>query len=170
MSFENVKRRGIRYALFRIKAKVTEGKPLPTKEELAKIPLTEKEFEAIKKHYKPPKNMHIRDFPDMWDIGIDDIDTMADRLEKYWLFGIDKLQVVRRPELVVTYLDHSGKLVDRKELLVDDANVGLSFLLEKGFAERRIVGTTAKGKDLKRIFVLYNEILENVGTRTTWGD
>lgn len=170
MSFENVKRRGIRYALFRIKAKVTEGKPLPTEEELAKIPLTREEFETIKKHYKPPKNLHIRDFPDMWDIGIDDIDTMADRLEKYWLFGIDKLRVVQRPELVVTYLDSSGKLVDRKELLVDDVDAGLVFLLEKGFAERRVVGKTASGKNVKKIFVLYNEILEDVDTRTTWGD
>jgi hypothetical protein len=170
MSFENVKRRGIRYALFRIKAKVVEGKPLPTDEELTAIPLTREEFEGIKAHYKPPKGMHIRDFPDKWDIGIDDIDTMALRLEKYWLFGIQKTKVVRRPTVVITYLDANAGLIEKKELLVDSENNGKSFLLDKGFAERRRVGETKHGKPVYKVFVLYDKIMENAETRITWGD
>jgi hypothetical protein len=148
---------------------VVEGKPLPTDEELEKMRTTREQWEYICGKIKPPKNMHLRDFPIKWDLGIDDVGTMMDRGEKYWLFGIPKTTIVPRPKRVVTLLD-GGTVRERVEVMYDSVALGEQFFLEKGFAEKRVVGQTRQGKDVTKIFVLYDKILEGVGTRKTWGD
>lgn len=166
---DDLARRRIRYCIFRRKAKVVEGKLLPTNSELEKMHTTREQWDYICDKIKPPRGMHLRDFPDKWDLGIDDVDTMVERGEKYWLFGIQKTTIVPRPKRVVTLLD-GGTVRERVEVMYDSEALGKQFFLEKGFAEKRVVGQTKQGKDITKIFILYDKILEGVDTRKTWGD
>lgn len=166
---DDLARRRIRYCLFRRKAKVQEGKPLPTASELEKMHTTTEQWDYISKKIKPPRNMRLQDFPDKWDLGIDDVGTMMERGEKYWLFGIPKTTVVPRPKRVVTLLE-GGTVKEKLITMTDSALEGERFFLEKGFAEQRVIGKTKSGKDIYKTFILYDEILEGVATRKTWGD
>jgi hypothetical protein len=166
---DELARRRIRYCLFRKKAKVMEGKPAPNGDDFEKMHTTEEQYRWICDNIKPPAGLNIRDFPEKWDVGIDDIPTMMDRGEKYWLFGIKKTSVVRRPKRMVTLLQ-GNSLVEQLLEFTDSVLEGERFFLEKGFAEQRVIGKTKSGKEIFKTFILYDEILEGVSTRTTWGD
>jgi hypothetical protein len=162
---DHINRKRIRYCLFWLKAKKDEKKKNMTEAEIQQLGLSQDEVEAIWSFYKSPKNMTISDFPAKWDVGIDDIDTMLNRPEKYWLFGISRFKVVKRPSIKVLYIDpETGSLVEKQEVLYDGEILGQKFFAQKGFAEVKTIGEKAV------TVVDFEKILVDLPVRDSWGD
>lgn len=164
---QDLKRRKIRYILFRTKWEELEGTDPVLPEE---VDLTIGQIKAIRRHFIT-NEFPIEGFETEWDIGIDDIDTMVNRKGKYWLFGIDKFVHVHRPKkrFLVPYPEvvdeESGEVIKRagvKEEIrefVDSENDGIAFMRQHGFA---------KELSENRWDYDYQKILEGCPDRTTW--
>lgn len=153
---DELSRRKLRYVLFQAKRLADEGgERLSAKD----IQLTDEQVEAIEKYYLS-KEFKAKDFSVLWDIGIDDIETMVNRREKYWLFGISRFVKVKRPIEKVTLLI-GDKLVDHDKAWIDDVREGERFFVREGFAKEL-------GGGSRRIVIDYEKILEQVDNRQTW--
>lgn len=163
---EDIKRRKIRYVLFRTQNEYVEGTdPLDPND----VDLTPGQVKAIQKHYLT-NEFHITKFATEWDIGIDDIDTMVNRKEKYWCFGISRYRHVVRPVKefyvpVPAIEDEDGNIVKaatmRPEMrpFADSEAQGIQFMAREGFAKE----LSENHWDYD-----YQKILEGVPDRTTW--
>lgn len=113
-------RRKIRYVMFRIKAK-TSRKCLDFPPELKAL------VRPIRTVYQNQDGfIGWRNFPDQWDIGIDDEMTMRHRHDKWWCFGISRFRIVGNPGLCII---DTGAIVK----LVGQEQVG-EYFFHKGFA------------------------------------
>lgn len=164
---ENVRRRKIRYVLYRTLWEYEEGADPVTP---SQVDMTPGQIKAIIRHFVTSQ-YPISGFAKNWDIGIDDLDTMVNRGEKYWLFGISRFIHVKRPikevyvpvEAVVD--EETGEVLKpatmRPELrpFADLRDVGIKFMVEKGFAKE----LSENHWDYD-----YQKILEGCPDRTAW--
>lgn len=164
---EEVRRRKIRYVLYRTMWEYTEGNdPVDPQE----VGMTPGQVKAIVRHFVT-KEYPIDTFSKDWDIGIDDIDTMVNRKEKYWLFGISKFRHVKRPvkEIYVPVPavmdEETGEELRpatmRPEIrsFVDSVDEGVKFMAGLGFAKE--LSDNHWDYD-------YQKILEGCPDRTAW--
>lgn len=136
-------RRQIRYILFRRKTEALEGVAAPDTPEALAV------YEFYSSQRKFPG---FDEFGDTWDIGIDDLDTMILRPEKWWLFGIGREHIVKRKHQNEDGVAEGGKV-----------------LLRKGFA-RQIERDGFSADEFRRVGfqVDYQKILHSMEDRRQW--
>lgn len=149
----DISRRTLRYILFQRQRIVLEGGKAITAKKLG---LTSGQVKAVEEHFFDSE-FTPETFTKLWDIGIDDIGTMVNRPEKYWLFGISRFQKVKRPVERVTLLIND-KLIDHDKVWADSAHDAFKFFEREGF-----VKTVSKDTVID-----YDKIMELAGSRITW--
>jgi hypothetical protein len=155
-SIQDISRRKLRYVLFQAQRIANEGGKKLSAEALD---LTDAQVAAIEKHFLS-KEYTAKTFGSLWDIGIDDLDTMVNRPEKYWLFGISRFQVVERPKETILLLE-GDKLVEHQRTWIDSSREGLKFFKREGY-------TQSVESQPDTVLLDYGKILENVSSRKTW--
>lgn len=154
----DIGRKKIRYVLFQAKRIKLEGGKKLDNEQLG---LTSQQVSAIEKTLSDRDNYNIRDFAVKWDLGIDDPFVMANRGEKYWLFGIRPHVRVNRPIETITILNEEGRLQEVKKVWNDSVDAGRRFF--------KSIGYIVQYGDGPHDFHLdYDRIMEDVDSRTTW--
>lgn len=157
-SLKGIRRKTIRYVLFAKKAEWVDKDP-PIDPSVPK--LTREQWDDIVRYYYGDKDFKAIDFPERWDIGIDDLDTMVNRGEKFWLFGISRFTRVRRPTMKKT-LWENGEVQIREQLWPETETFAIEVFNPKGFCQEVSHG------NLKRLIPDYNRILETMANRQTW--
>lgn len=153
----SVPRKKVRYILFQAQRIKKEGGTRLNSESLG---LTDKQVKDIESHYID-KDHPLENFSTGWDIGLDDVFVMANRPEKYWLFGIRPWVRVPRPVEKILILDEAKGLVEVKKTWFDSLDEGRKFFKGKGF----IIKTGEGPKDFQ---LDYDKILEDVDSRKSW--
>jgi len=150
-------RKTTRYVLFQAKRISEEGGERIDPKNLG---LTGAKVSQIEKFFVS-KDYPINDFSVLWDLGIDDPFIMANRPEKYWLFGIRPHVRVHRPIEKITLLSESGKLEDIVSAWRDSADDGRRFFAREGYVIRH-------GSNPNDFSVDYEKIMQEVDSRKTW--
>ncbi len=159
---KSLPRKTVRYVLFQAKRINDEGgDPLPPE----KLNLTEQQVKDIE-NALVDKDHTIEGFATHWDLGLDDIFVMANRPEKYWLFGIRPWVRVKRPVETILVLDEVKGLIEVKKTWFDSEEEGKKFFKSLDYI------IPDAGADLtktpKAFSIDYAKVLEDVDSRTTW--
>jgi hypothetical protein len=154
---EKTSRKTLRYVLFQAKRIFQEG---GEKIDPQILGLTAAEVESIERYFVD-KEHPLKGFSVQWDIGLDDTFIMANRPEKYWLFGIRKHVRVKRPVEKITLLTEEGVLEDHMRSWRDSADEGRRFFAREGYVIR--YGDNPNDFDID-----YDKIMREADSRTTW--
>lgn len=150
-------RKTMRYVLFQAKRIAEEG---GEKVDPKALGLTGSKVSQIERFFVD-KEYPIKDFSILWDLGIDDPFIMANRPEKYWLFGIKPYVRVLRPVEKITLLEEDGKLKDHAYAWRDNADDGRRFFAREGYVIRH-------GEHPNDFSIDYEKIMKEVDSRVTW--